>query len=496
MQRRREPPGTRRGHINADLFELKPGEDDHLGSTCDRNVKLKPGQMVRARVHIHLESNVKSGDYTFKTVFGAVSSSGDAPVTGDVKGDGVPDFIVGAYRTDPGGKTDAGSAYVYSGANGILLYQKHGESTGDNFGTSVGMAGDVNGDGRADFIVGAFGTDPGGKSGAGSAYIYSGFNGNLLYKRDGAATGDALGDSVSTAGDVNGDGRADFIVGAFGTDPGGKNSAGSIYVYSGLNGNLLYSSNGAATGDRYGDSVSAAGDINGDGKADFIVGARLADPGSNLQAGSAYVWFGHDGSLLFTKNGVAAGDHFGYSVGTAGDVNGDGKADFIVGAPFVTTGGKSTAGSAYVYSGADGSLLYQKEGGAAGDNLGISVATAGDANGDGTGDFIVGAYTADPGGKESAGSAYVYSGANGVLLHQKDGASTGDILGYSVSTAGDVNGDGKADFIVGAPSTSIGGNDYAGSAYIYSGANGVVIHQKDGGAEVDNFGISVGGVAP
>ena len=378
MQRRREPPGTRRGHINADLFELKPGEDDHLGSTCDRNVELKPGQMVRARVHIHLESNVKSGDYTFKTVFGAVSSSGDAPVTGDVKGDGVPDFIVGAYRTDPGGKTDAGSAYVYSGANGILLYQKHGESTGDNFGTSVGMAGDVNGDGRADFIVGAFGTDPGGKSGAGSAYIYSGFNGNLLYKRHGAATGDALGDSVSTAGDVNGDGRADFIVGA----------------------------------------------------------------------------------------------------------------------PFVTTGGKSTAGSAYVYSGADGSLLYQKEGGAAGDNLGISVATAGDANGDGTGDFIVGAYTADPGGKESAGSAYVYSGANGVLLHQKDGASTGDILGYSVSTAGDVNGDGEADFIVGAPSTSIGGNDYAGSAYIYSGANGVVIHQKDGGAEVDNFGISVGGVAP
>ncbi len=157
----------------------------------------------------------------------------------------------------------------------------------------------------------------------------------------------------------------------------------------------------------FGTSVSGAGDLNGDGYADFIIGAAVADPSSKANAGSAYVYSGADGSLLYQKDGAAVGNMFGISVSGAGDLNGDGYADFIVGASTAPSS-KSNAGSAYIYSGADGTLLYQKDGEAANDNLGTSVSGAGDLNGDGYADFIVGAAGSDPGSKSDAGSAYVY----------------------------------------------------------------------------------------
>ncbi len=393
---------------------------------------------------------------------------------GDVNGDGVPDFIVGAPSADPGGRAYAGSVYVHSGVNGFLLYQKDGEAAWDNFGWSVAGAGDVNGDGRADFIVGALNADPGGRSGGGSVYVYSGASGALLYQKDGGAADDWFGQSVAGAGDVNGDGRADFIVGAPGADPGGVSGAGSAYVYSGADGSLLHRKDGTAWGDAAGYSVAGVGDVNGDGRADFIMGALQADPGGRADAGSAYVYSGADGSLLYQRDGAAQNDAFSWSVAGVGDINGDGRSDFMVGAPFADPGGRANAGSTYVYSGANGSLLYQKDGEAAGDDFGWSVAGAGDVNGDGKADFIVGAPSASPGDSSGAGSAYVYSGANGSLLYQKDGSAVDDNFGYSVSGIGDVNGDGRADFIVGAAYADPAGRGDAGSAYAYSGADGSV----------------------
>ena len=345
----------------------------------------------------------------------------------------------------------------------VQLYQKNGAAADDELGSSVASAGDVNGDGKADFIVGASGADPGGLSSAGSAYVYSGATGALLYQKDGAAAGDALGASVAGAGDVNGDGNTDFIVGAIFADPGGLGTAGEAYVYSGANGALLHQKGGIAPGYVFGISVAGVGDLNSDAKADFIIGAY----GTAGGRGAAYLYSGATGALLYSKSGAAAGDNLGYSVAGAGDMNGDGKADFIIGARLADPGGLSAAGSAYVYSGANGALLYQKDG-AAGDTLGFSVAGAGDVNGDGKADFLIGAFGADPGGLSAAGSAYVYSGATGSLLYQKNGAAAGDNLGNSVAGAGDVDGDGKADFIIGVPFTDPGGLSAAGSAYVIS----------------------------
>jgi len=187
---------------------------------------------------------------------------------------------------------------------------------------------------------------------AGSAYVYSGLDGSILYQWEGAAGGDSFGKSVSGAGDVNGDGFADLIVGANGEDPAGFLKSGSAYVYSGVDGSILYQWAGEVPGDQFGYAVSGAGDVNGDGIADLIVGALNADPGGRAGAGSVYVYSGADGSVLFRFNGERQQEQFGISVAGAGDVNGDGFDDLVLGTrPPNRSGPGPGAGAAYVRSG-------------------------------------------------------------------------------------------------------------------------------------------------
>lgn len=373
---------------------------------------------------------------------------------GDVDGDGVPDYILGVPYADPSDLVNAGTALVYSGASGVLLYQKDGTTAGDRFGTAVAGAGDLNDDGRADFIVGSLSR----------AFVYSGATGTLLFQKSG-------GPAVAGAGDLNGDGRADFIVGTAGADPNGLTDAGSAFLYSGATGTLLYQKNGLASGDNLGNAVAGVGDLNGDRRADFMVGAPGADPGGLVNAGSALVYSGATGAPLYQKNGALSFDVFGNAVAGAGDVNGDGRADFMVGARLADVSGLTDAGSAFVFSGASGALLYQKNGTVVGQGVGRSVAGAGDVDGDGKADFLVGTSDADPGGLTDAGSAFLYSGATGALLFQTNGTAAYDNLGFAVAGVGDLNSDGRAEFLIGAPFADPSGRFDAGSGYVYGNGN-------------------------
>lgn len=392
-------------------------------------------------------------------------------VAGDIDGDGKADFIVGASLASPGGLSHAGSAFIYSGATGALLYQKNGLNSNDFLGWWVAGAGDVNGDGAADFILGAPFADSGGAIDAGSAFVYSGATGALLYQKNGAVSSDILGSSVAGAGDLNGDGKADFMVGASLASPAGIPYAGSVFVYSGATGTLLYQKNGPDSNSFLGSSVAGIGDANADGRGDFIIGA----PGAGTGKGSVFVYSGSNGALLYQKNGVVGsdgislGDQLGSAVAGAGDVNGDGRADFMGGAPGADTG----KGSVFVYSGSDGVLLYQKNGDVAsdginlGDQLGFAVTRTEDVNGDGRADFMSGSPGADGGGLTDAGSAYVYSGATGALLFQTNGGAAGDLLGYSAAGGGDLDGNGRPDLVIGVPNADPGGLTDAGSALVY-----------------------------
>ena len=453
-----------------------------------------------------------------------------------------------------------------------------GDGGGDFAGISVSSAGDVNGDGFADMIVGARGGDDrainageayvvfGGAGGFGSVdgtgrsvidlTSLSSANGFIIR---GDVAYDEAGWSVSSAGDVNGDGFADLIVGVpYGNDGGAD--AGEAYVVFGkssgfgtvdgagrsfidlatLSPTAGFIIQGDRAGDQAGWSVSSAGDVNGDGFADLIVGARLGDDGG-YNAGEAYVVFGKasgigtvngtgravidltalSASAGFIIQGDALDDSAGRSVSSAGDVNGDGFGDLIVGAPFGDDGGNN-AGEAYVVFGkasgfgsvvdlttlapADGFIVQGDE---SVDITGFSVSSAGDVNGDGFADLILGATGGDDGGLD-AGEAYVVFGkasgfgtvdgtgraiidlttlsASAGFIIQGDEAN--DTAGRSVSSAGDVNGDGFADLIIGADRGSDGGAA-AGEAYVIFGkASGFGTLDGAGRAVFDLTGLT------
>ncbi len=399
-------------------------------------------------------------------------------IAGDVNKDGFADIIMGA-PTDSRGP---GRAIVRSGKDGALLYILPGDSGNDQFGFSVSGAGDMDKDGFADFIVGAYFDDNKGNQ-SGSVRAFSGKTGKTLYTRDGDAGGDYLGQSVSGIGDVDRDGYDDFVAGASININGSQR--GYVRVYSGKTGSTLHTFLGDSAGDRFGISVSGPGDVNKDGYPDVIVGASF-DDNNGFDSGSARVLSGEwidatfnqrtpkTKQILYTFNGDSAGDQFGVSVSGAGDVDKDGYADLIVGAWKDDNNGNDS-GSARVFSGQTGNILYTFDGDSAADLFGVSVSGAGDVNTDGHADLIVGASFDDNNGTQS-GSARVFSGKDGKTLYTLDGKAAGDRFGISVSGGADINCDGVADVVVGAREEDdtrpkvppAPGND-AGTARVFSG---------------------------
>ncbi|MBZ0253212.1 MAG: integrin alpha, partial [Candidatus Methylomirabilis sp.] len=277
--------------------------------------------------------------------------------------------------------------------------------------------------------------------------------------------GDRFGTAVAGAGDVNDDGFADVVIGAnLHANGAFESHDGKAYVYSGADGSLVYAfTSPGTTNGRYAFAVDGAGDVNNDGFADVIVGGWEDDTGG-AEKGRADIYSGADGSILYSFLGEAAGDRFGRSVAGLGDVNGDGFDDVAVGSGEWPT---PTSGKAYVYSGQTGALLWSKTDETPGDGLGLAVASAGDWNGDGRPDVLVGAPLRDgPAGADS-GKAYVYSGPNGALLDTIDGKAAGDRLGASLAGLGDVDGDGNSDVIVAAPFHDGTAGSDSGKAFVY-----------------------------
>jgi len=449
--------------------------------------------------------------------------------SGDFNGDGITDLLIGGPGASPT-NTNAGATYVLygttsgfasplelAGIDGTNGFRIDGEKQHDGSGWSVDSAGDFNGDGLSDVVIGAYGADPNGAK-SGSTYVVFGststFSNDLLLKDldgtngfriNGEAAGDFSGRAVSGAGDVNGDGFADVVIGAQYATANGVKSGAAYVVFgaasvssssmdlSALDGTNGFKINGVSAGNETGFSVASAGDVNGDGVGDLVIGAPGADPHGN-GSGAAYVVFGQssgfsssldlsalDGTNGFRISGEAAHDGSGFSVASAGDFNGDGFSDLIIGAPYATANGHSYGGAAYVVFGSasgyssnlnladlDGSNGFKIDGGAAHDFSGFSVHSAGDLNGDGLTDLVVGAYGADPNGNQSGSSYVIYGAMSGSAVTR-------------VGTAADdkIVGGGGADKLVGLGGfdTLIGGG---GNDTLYGGAQGDHLFGNDG----------------
>ena len=392
---------------------------------------------------------------------------------GDVNGDGYADVIVGAPKQGDSAVRE-GIAFVFYGSPAgpggpTPPWEVHGEQQGSRFGCSVSAAGDVNNDGYDDVIVGAYRYNKTVEEPeSGAAYLYlgspAGLSSSPAWKVEGPHKNAHFGYSVSAAGDLNNDNYDDLIVGARQYSNGEVNE-GAVFVFHGsasvpnLAPNWSFESDQASA--LLGSAVGAAGDVNGDNYGDVIVGLPQYD-GEQTDEGAALLFFGSGSGLSaapdWTAQGNQDGAKFGSSVAGAGDVNGDNYDDIVVGAPEFDTS-EEDQGSVFLYHGSAAgpaeTANWVAGFGPAGSWFGHSVDTAGDLDQDGYADLVVGAPKCED-DKQLEGCVFVFRGGPGGLAPggpawQTWGDKAEAGLGFAVGTAGDVNQDGLDDIIVGAP---------------------------------------------
>lgn len=367
----------------------------------------------------------------------------------DLNGDGVPDLVVGAGLADYS-YLNAGAVYLISGADGSVLRRHDGPGVDHRFGFLVCSAGDANGDGIEDYAASAR-RDNALRYPSGMVVLYSGADGSVIREYRSARNWDRFGHALASAGDVNGDGFDDLIIGAPDDDFAGIGT-GSVFIYSGEDGSALHTLRGSKTWDRFGKGVCSLGDIDFDGRPEFLVGVPRRENGFK-EAGAVEMYSGRTGALIMRVPGRERDAFFGSRIVAMGDVTGDLVPDFAASGVLHANNFEGYDGYAEIRDGSDGSLIASMESSAIGEGFGMTLAAV-DITGDGLRDLIVGAPLASyfGGAGLGAGALRAYSGPSGRFLIEWKGSGSEHRFGDSIASLDrDLDGDGMNEFIVGSP---------------------------------------------
>lgn len=386
-------------------------------------------------------------------------------LVGDVDGDGVEDWAVGAPGANAGPAGDVGRVNVYSGRHQGLLRSWPGTAARDYFGTSIARAGDVDGDGFDDVAIGApqydgFAHVP---FGPGFAQVRSGASGAVLLSFA-LAGSERLGWAIDGGGRIDGDGVPDLIVG----DPDANSCAGAVHAVSGASGALIYTINGGTT--NFGHAVAFLGDLDGDGRDEFAVGEPDTCAGTIFD-GYVSVYSGLAGALAWSAPGISGncGNEYGWSVERSLDLSGDGLADVLVGGRDTNCFAGGSAGFADVRDGVTGALLFRRQPSAPSfSGYGVGLASCRDLDGDGAPEVALGAPGEISGTNEDV---LVCSGATTLTLAALSPGVASDAWGHALASF-DATDDGLEDLLVGAPLSDLGAPD-AGSVTVFTIVRGV-----------------------
>jgi hypothetical protein len=420
---------------------------------------------------------------------------------GDFNGDGIDDIIFGAQKFSDQVYRE-GAVFAFAGTSAsegisnIPSWKIGGGQQGSLFGCEVAPLGDINDDGKDDIAVGACEysniieevTYPK----VGAVYVFHGFLDSVKKSHDWDFIGDqeeARVGSALSGGDFNGDGHGDLLVGAPLYDDLALTNNGKVFLFSGSNVGLqdisVWSVSGYANSAIFGSAVANAGDVNGDGELDILIGAPQPGSSMNPQVGHAYVYHNQGEGVFNTTADWISTDHmemgkFGASVAGVGDINGDTFDDVLIGSPGAKNSEDVVVGCAYLYAGSPDGLeltpLWQQCGDQQYGQFGYAVAAAGDINDDGYADILVSMpnYSIS---NEHQGAVFLYFGSQfGIrtdYIEKTTGNKADTEFGFSVSSAGDVNADGRLDVIVGAPSYKVNNERYGRAMLYYAGLSGI-----------------------
>jgi hypothetical protein len=339
---------------------------------------------------------------------------------------------------------------------------------------------DVDGDGHADIAAGARFKLQKKTLQNGSAAVWSGASGALIRAWDGDFPDGLLGHWVMPVADLSGDGLADLVIAAPHGGYGGS-MRGVVMARSPRTGEKLWE-RAETESDNLGWDLALAGDHDGDGHTDLFVGAPAMD------SGRVYLLSGRDGAALRTYAPAAEGGSFGWYVARLDDLDGDGRADLVVGAPFARDTNGAMVGGAWVLSSATGTVLHHWKASDPREGFGGVVAAVGDLDGDGKGEVVVASPGTEDQTRSLPGELRVYSGSRGKELRRWSGRQPGEQFGRMVVAAGDLNGDGVEDLAVAAPWYRGESGDRVGRVELRSGRDGAVLAELFGEAADGWFG--------